>query len=450
MTRREVDMRGNVHVHFQQFIRGIEVDGGEMAVHYDPTTKQVFALSLSLLADNPLASYTERPRVTKSPERLVRDSVPFSHEFEILGKPEQVFLLHEDQGFAALRAKISYSRPQDSIQLKSFVYTSLHSGQHIVELPLFFPALNRTIYNTNHTDELPGKLARKEGGAPTNDESVNDAYDNAGVCYNFYKTKFNRDSYDGKGGPMISTVHYEVDYNNAFWNGEQMVYGDGDGVVFTNLAQDLSVVCHELTHAVVQYTAGLRYFKESGALNEAFADIMGASADIFNHTNCIFENQWQIGYECYADGALRYMNNPTQDGASYDYYPERYTGILDNGGVHLNSGIGNLAYVLAAQGGVHPRQKTVFWVQGLGLAKAEQIFYGALTQYMLRTSDFLGTRFATELAAEKLYTKQEVLSVSKAWAAVGVGAEPSTPAPPPPPTTPPPPPAPPAFSPKRF
>jgi Zn-dependent metalloprotease len=440
-ARREVDSLGYQHVHFQQYIRGIEVDGGELAIHYDANDKQVFALSISVLADDRSAAFNQPPSISVHPEQLIRDTAPV-REFHFIGKPELVYLLHEDEAFAAIRALVSYSGDHP-VQLKSNLYASVHTGEHIVEFPLFYPALNRTVYNTNHTDELPGTMVRKEGQSATSDATVNAAYDNAGVCYNFYKTKFNRDSYDGKGAGMVSTVHYEVDFNNAFWNGEQMVYGDGDGVVFSDLASDLSVVCHELTHAVVQYTAGLRYFRESGALNEGFADIMGSSADIFNHTNCIFENQWQIGYECYAEGALRYMNNPTQDGVSYDYYPERFTGIADNGGVHLNSGIANLAYVLLAQGGVHPRQKTTFWVQGVGLAKAEQIFYGALTNYMLRTSDFLGTRFATELSADKLgYSKAEIQSVSKAWAAVGVGAPPKAPSPPAP--------SPPAPTPKRI
>ena len=223
--RREIDMRGNVHVHFQQFIRGIEVDGGELAVHYEPSTRRVFALSISVLADDPKASYNQRIHralLDKSGAELVRESAPPVPAFEILGKPEKVFLLHEGHGHAAVRALVSYSR-HDQVQLKSHLYTSLHTGQHIVEFPLFFPALNRTIYNTNQTDELPSLVVRTEGQGYTSDAAVNDAYDNAGVCYNFYKTKFNRDSYDGNGAAMISTVHYEVDYNNAFWNGEQVL-----------------------------------------------------------------------------------------------------------------------------------------------------------------------------------------------------------------------------------
>jgi Zn-dependent metalloprotease len=437
ITRQEIDAAGHTHVHLQQYIGDIEVDGGEVAVHYD-RQHRVFALSISVLAADAAASYMQPAHVdvttVAARQQLIRSTAPISDDFEFVHDPEVVYLVHDDYGHAAVRAWVRYTNAHvANLPVKSAWYSSVHSAKHIVEFPLYFHALNRTIFTANHTDTLPGQVVRTEGQSATNDAAVNAAYDNAGVCYRFYKEKFNRDSYDGKGGDMISTVHYDVDYNNAFWNGEQMVYGDGDGVRFTNMAMDLTVVCHELTHAVVQYSAGLRYWKESGALNEAFADMMGASADIFNHTACMFEQQWTIGYTCCSNGGMRYLNNPTQDGRSYDYYPERYMGFGDNGGVHTNSGIANLAYVLTVQGGVHPRQKTRFWVQGLGLAKAEQVFYSALTNYMLRTTDFLGTRFATELAAEKLYSSTEARTLSNAWAAVGVGAPPKASPPPPPP-----------------
>jgi len=267
---------------------------------------------------------------------------------------------------------------------------------------------------------LPGTLARSEGQKAVNDEMVNQAYDNSGICYNFYYKTFNRDSYNGKGATMISSVHYSKNYNNAFWNGDQMVYGDGDGVVFYDFAGDLSVVCHELTHAVVEYTAALRYSGDSGALNEHFADAMGASSVVFNQGG-MTASTWMIGDKCYLQGAaLRYMNNPPLDGVSYDYYPTRYVGLQDNGGVHWNSGIGNLAFVLLVDGGTHPQQKTTNWVNGIGLKSALQVWYSALTNYMTSTTTYPQARAATETAAKALYGTTVTSSVSSAWIAVGV------------------------------
>jgi len=285
-------------------------------------------------------------------------------------------------------------------------------------------ALNRIVYTAKNGRLLPGTVERTEGQGATSDNDVNEAYDNSGVCYNYYYTTFGRDSYNNKGASLLSTVHYGVDYNNAFWNGEQMVYGDGDGVQFSNFAGDLTVVCHELTHAVVEYTANLVYQDEPGALNEGFADIFGFSAYMFQY-GADTQYQWMIGPFCYtpfkSGDALRYMNNPPEDGSSYDYYPG-YTGILDNGGVHWNSGIANLAYVLAVQGGTHPQQKSTIFVNAIGVSDAEQIFYTVLAQYLTSNSQFANARAASVTAARQAYgvgSKQATTS-DDCWAAVGV------------------------------
>jgi len=268
---------------------------------------------------------------------------------------------------------------------------------------------------------LPGNLKRSEGQNPTSDLDVNQAYDNSGDCYNFYKNVFDRDSIDGKGKTLFSVVHYGIKYNNAFWDGSRMVYGDGDGVVFSDFAGDLSVVCHELTHAVTSYTADLRYEGESGALNEAMSDIMGAASTVYRDNEGITKNTWHIGAECYLAGtALRYMDNPILDGASFDWYPTRYKGTQDNGGVHWNSGIANLAFVLMVQGGVHPQQMSTNWVEEIGIEQSQQIFYSALTNYMTETTTFSGGRAATETAAKVLFGVDAEQTVSDAWNSVGV------------------------------
>lgn len=422
MTRNTSDIAGNFHIHFQEyFYRSaglIEVDGGVLAVHIHPDGS-VFALNGELLPESTTANYRERQFELSDIEAIKMGSVGFNRvEIEQPGTP--VVFLANGQGYNAYRTIISYLN-EDLDRVRSELFVCPFSGNFIEELPLHHPALNRTIYDAENGLVLPGTEVRAEGDPPSNtDDIVNQAYDNAGVCYDFYKTKFNRDSWDGNGAAMLSTVHYRNGYNNAFWNGVQMVYGDGDGVTFTDFAGDLSVVCHELTHAVVETTAGLRYRNESGALNEGMADIMGASAVVYD-SGCLKSTSWEIGSECYIAGdALRYMNNPVLDGSSRDYYPDRYTGILDNGGVHWNSGIANLAYVLLTAGGVHPQQKTTGFVKQIGIEQSEMIFYSALANYMTETTDFAQAAVACETAAKELFGEVAANSAMNAWIAVGV------------------------------
>ncbi|MBM4381516.1 MAG: M4 family metallopeptidase, partial [Deltaproteobacteria bacterium] len=208
----------------------------------------------------------------------------------------------------------------------------------------------------------------------------------------------------------------------------QMVYGDGDGDELGPLALALDITAHELTHAVTDATAGLVYQNEPGALNEAMSDIFAAAAESWARGGVVDSRTWGVGEEIYTPGtagdALRYMASPTADGMSRDYYPQRYTGGQDNGGVHLNSGIANLAFQLLVTGGRHPRNATQVQVAGMGMAKAQAIFYRALTAYLVSTSNFAAARVATRQAAQDLYGAEAALSVEQAWAAVGVGPAP--------------------------
>lgn len=260
----------------------------------------------------------------------------------------------------------------------------------------------RYVFNTNHSASLPGTLARSEGQGPVGDGDVNAAYDGTGATYDYYRATFGRDSYDNAGAALISTVHYQTNYQNAFWNGSQMVYGDGFAA--------LDVTGHELTHAVTEKTAALQYHDQTGALNEATSDIFGEMVERFARGS----NDWLIG-EDLPIGAIRSMSNPGQYGQPADLAHYVVT-CSDNGGVHTNSGIINKAFYNMAQ--------------SIGPDAAQRAYYRALTTYFNATTGFEDARAAVIQAAADLYGSgsSQVVGVTNAFNAVGLdgGAQPRT------------------------
>ncbi|MEU4195709.1 M4 family metallopeptidase [Kribbella sp. NPDC026611] len=271
-----------------------------------------------------------------------------------------------------------------------------------------------------------------------------DAHYYANVVDDFYGATFGRNSIDGNGMRIISTVHYANRYCNAFWNGEQMTYGDGDGKVCLPLSGGLDVVGHELTHGVTQFTSNLIYENESGALNESFSDMMGDTIEFYAAQHGLdpaAAPDWLIAEDVYVAPDLapgfRNMGDPQED-ADPDHYSELVVTSADNGGVHTNSGISNHAYYLAVNGGknkgctgslsghTHTADCDVT-VPALGLARAEHVFYDGFTS-LPEFANFCDARNSTVAVAGT-----DAAAVSAAWAAVGVhdGCTPGTPPPPP-------------------
>ncbi len=248
----------------------------------------------------------------------------------------------------------------------------------------------RAVYDCNHQWGQPPAfvLKRGEGDPVTADQVVTDAYDGAGAARDYYNNKLVRNSIDNLGLNQIHNVHFGVNYMNAFWNGSQMFYGDGDGTIFVNFTKDPDVIGHELTHGVTQYTAGLQYFSQSGALNESFSDVFGSAIEQIVDGKNAGNADWLIG-----DGimgptlfgeALRSMKAP---GTAYDnplmgkdpqpdHMSHYYAGPADNQGVHVNSGIPNKVFYRVA---------TV-----IGTDKAALIWYTTLQKLWLTAvfSDF--------------------------------------------------------------
>lgn len=296
------------------------------------------------------------------------------------------------------------------------------SAEPQAEVEDFTP--NRTINDAKNKEELPGETVRTEGSAATGDGIADQAYDWLGATFDFFEAAYRRDSIDGTGLRMVSTVHYGKDYDNAFWNGEQMVYGDGDGTLFMPFTGPLEVTAHELVHGITQHTAGLEYYGQPGALNESVSDVFGSLAKQHHLGQTADQADWLIGAGLLAPGVngvgLRSLKEP---GTAYDDprlgkdpqpghlddYVETYR---DNGGVHINSGIPNRAFYLVA---------TV--LGGNAWERAGRIWYETLTAAGLpATAEFTDFAQATLTTATRLFGADdaEADAVREAWQGVGL------------------------------
>jgi len=419
------DSLGQTHVKLQQTLRGLPVVGGEYIVHSD-ASGNVVAMNGKLGIDGADIPRFATVDAVSATSRAVNQLGSKNPKF--LGSPSLTYVVNEKGVlFLAWSARVSY-KDGDGPQI-SQVYASATTGDLIMHAPENKYLKSRKVYSANNGTTLPGSLLWSEGGTQTSDTTAQAAFNYAGNVYDFYKNVMGRDSYDNAGATIISSVHYSTSYNNAFWNGTQMVYGDGDGTTFIPLSKALDVDAHELTHAVTERTANLVYSNESGALNEATSDILGNSCEAYTrNAGTPNANTWKVGEDIYtpntAGDALRYMNDPALAG-DYDYYPTRYIGSSDNGGVHTNSGIANLAYYLMVMGGTHPRGKTTVNVtplsttSGTSLDMAQRIWYRALTTYWTSSTGFSGARTGTAQAATDLYGAAAAASVNQAWDAVG-------------------------------
>lgn len=269
--------------------------------------------------------------------------------------------------------------------------------------------------NTSPQNDNFSTVHVTSGNNTWNNPTAVSAHYNAGEAYEYFRTTFGRNSINGQGGNIISLINVRdennQDMDNAFWNGFAMFYGNGDQVFTDPLAKALDVASHELSHGVIQNTANLEYFGESGAMNESFADIFAVMVD---------RDDWQLGEDIvnnsiFSTGALRDVSNPNNGGTSLNtpgWQPasvsEQFFGSEDNGGVHINSGITNRAFFLFAS--------------EVGKDVAEQVYYEALTNYLVRSSQFIDLRIAIIAAAEALYNTSVANAAASAFTQVGIGS----------------------------
>jgi Zn-dependent metalloprotease len=399
-------------VKFQQVYKGIPVFGGEMVVRLDAktnvtgsngeTSQNLMGLDVNPKVSMKVAQQNALKLVAKYKKRSVSDLLTTPPELWIYN-PALVGNHGDDN---TLVWRMDVKSKQSAGDIRELVLVDAINGNVVLHYNQIHHAKNRRTYDRNNvrpstsdvTEGLPGTLMRVEGQGPVGIADVNNAHDFAGDTYDFYLTNHARDSLDGAGMTMISTVRYcTADINddcplqNAFWNGSQMVYGVGFTVD--------DVVGHELTHAVTQKESGLLYFNESGAINESFSDVWGEFVDLTNGKgNDSLAVRWQMGEDS-DPGTLRNMKNPTlfndPDKTSSANY---HCALSDNGGVHVNSGVNNKAVYLMVDGGTF-NGKTV---TGLGIPKVAKIYYEAQTNILTSGSNYLDLYNALRAACNNL------------------------------------------------
>lgn len=334
----------------------------------------------------------------------------------IAAAPEPGWAHAAEAARATLAAPLEYRPPRTRLRL------SIEDGGTLVAESV--PAPDRTISDAGGREVLPGVRVRGEDDPPTGDRSADEAFDGLGATFDFFQDAYARNGIDGAGGPLLATVHYGVEYDNAFWNGERMVFGDGDGEIFAGFTRSLTVIAHELAHGVIDASGGLTYRGQSGALNESIADVFGALTEQHALGQSASAATWLIGEGIFTPAvegrALRSLAAPgtayDDDVLGRDPQPAHMRDFVvtrdDNGGVHINSGIPNRAFHLAAAA-----------LGGYAWERAGLVWYRTLTSGILTPlADFATFAAATVATARAEYGEEseEAAAVHAGWAGVGV------------------------------
>ncbi|WBW98729.1 M4 family metallopeptidase [Oceanirhabdus sp. W0125-5] len=456
------DKLGFTHVKMQQTFEGIPIYGKEYIVHFDKSGKAYAANGYVEFDLNKKLSMSHQKKVKETKvkekdkklilqeinkEQALQIALKATNAGELQAKPEidMYYYEHEGEYYKVYKVRVNFLLPEpgdwhvfinvnngeilnkynaiayansDATGVgvlgdsKSFKVTYTGGEYNLIETKasgtrvITYDAGNRTFFPQWF---LPGDVVVSDDNIfdSSRDGAAVDAHVYASNVYDYYKEIFNRNSIDNNGMDIKSSVHYYRNYVNAFWNGYQMVYGDGNGVDSIELCGALDVVAHEITHGVTSHEANLQYQNQSGALNESFSDVFGTFVEFKYQSN---KADWLCGEDIWtpnvAGDALRSMSNPTLYGQP-DHMNNYLNTTEDNGGVHTNSGIPNKAAYLVAT--------------SIGIEKTEQIYYRALTVYLTTTSDFSDCRAALLQSAEDLYgTGTEYNAIVSAFNTVGI------------------------------
>lgn len=445
------DELGYTHVKLSQILNGYEIKDRVITIHFD---KDGYIVNFTGNIENKVNTVTKlgtKNITSKEAIEISKNKIGVT-ELRQEASVEKQVLIKDDKAYEVYKINIQYNTPEIG---NWDVYVETSSGEIVkvdnnirydgavtgsgTAVDGTIKALNLyqsgtiyqlkdvtkpmtgqiTSYTANNAQVEPGTLATSTS-TTISDKAEVSAHYYAGMVYDFYKNLFNRNSINNSGMNIISTVHYGSRYNNAFWDGTQMVYGDGDGTQFTYLSGDLDVVAHEMTHGVDSSTANLNYQDQPGALNESLSDIFGVLIETYDKYNVkgggawtFNAADWVVGDNVYTPGtagdALRSLASPGLYGQPATM-SEYVNTTSDYGGVHTNSGIPNKAAYLIAQ--------------SIGCDKTAKIYYRALTNYFISTTDFSGSKSGLVQAATDLYgaAGAEVSAINSAYTTIGIGS----------------------------
>jgi Zn-dependent metalloprotease len=390
----QVDALEMTHTTLSQVYQGIEVNNAYMIVHQG-ANGEVIAISSSFVPGIRLPDTFTR---IKGDQALAAARKDLPNGTLLSGPRLVVYPGTDNTPSASAKLVWLVELRDDAMPARNIYFVDANDGSFLDVLDRLYDERDRKTYDANQTTNIPGILERSEGDGPTGDQDVDNAHNFAGATYDYYYITHSRDSYDNQGATIISTTHYGSNYLNAFWNGEQMVYGDGFPVN--------DVAAHELTHAVTEHTANLEYRWQYGALNESFSDIFGAMVD---------RNDWLMGEDLPPQilggrEAIRDLSNPPSFDQP-DHTKDWVETCSDNEGVHTNSGITNKAYYNIAT--------------AITKDKAERIFYRTLTVYLHTTSSLEDARAGALQSAQDLYgsNSTEYNAVRDGFNAVGLDGQ---------------------------
>lgn len=477
-SREDTLLDGRTHVRADQYFKGVRVVGGDIARQVEQgATLSLFGTVYEGIAVDPMPDI-EAGAATKTVEARAGVTLGASRRPELVVLPPDAggyvlawrvraasngdlreYFVDAHTGeiafeYSALESQDRVGKAQGVLGDTKKISVQSSSGRFYTNDQLRPPAIKTYDMQGDvaRTDDfLNGKITLGQNDLASDsdntwtDGAVDDAHVYAGWTYDYYYKRFGRNGLDNRNIQMWSLVHpvrrtdfstyfstHDEYFVNAFYAGDGiMVYGVGlpagftlGGQVWDYVSGALDIVAHELTHGVTDYSSNLIYRNESGALNEAFSDIMGTATEFYWQPagNGSMRADYLIGEDVIRPGGLRSMENPQAYGDP-DHYAKRYLGTQDNGGVHINSGIANQAYYLAVEGGTN--RTSGLAVQGVGQANREQIektFYRAFTQMLPSNAAFATARAATIQAARDLYGAGSAAerAVTQAWTAVGV------------------------------
>ncbi|MCI3151926.1 peptidase M4 family protein [Streptomyces sp. GB4-14] len=458
------DVDGTVHTRYERTYGGLPVLGGDLVVHEPADGARTVTKAVRTTVK--VASVTPKVAAGKAEtQALAAAEKAGSERTEAASAPRKVIWAAEGTPVLAYETVVG-GLQEDGTPNELHVITDATTGEKLHEWQAVHTGTGRSLYSgtvtlgtyksgsayqlydTSRGGHKTYNLARGTSGTGTlftdaddtwgtgaasssssDQTAAVDAAYGAQITWDFYKNTFGRSGIRNDGKAAYSRVHYGSNYVNAFWQDSCfcMTYGDGSGN--THPLTSLDVAGHEMSHGVTSVTAGLRYSGESGGLNEATSDIFGAGAEFYAN-NSSDAGDYLIGEKIDINGngtPLRYMDKPSKDGASKDYWSSSL-GSVD---VHYSSGPANHFFYLLAEGSGSKTVNGVSYnsptydgstVTGIGRAKALQIWYKALTTYFTSTTNYKAARTGTLNAASALYgaSSAEYKAVDAAWKAVNV------------------------------